>query len=90
MCRAGPAGRFTWPATGALGRYQCRTGPIKRSRADASLDSAAQSAGLLPPLVFTVAAAVKGMTTQAPAAMLQGKVSGVALGFGKCQRPDWG
>ena len=40
-----------------------------------SLDSAAQSAGVSPPLIFTVAAAVKGMSTQAPPAMLQGKVS---------------
>jgi len=38
-----------------------------------SLDSAAQAAGVTPPLAFTVAAAIQQVTAQLPATLLQGK-----------------
>jgi hypothetical protein len=41
-----------------------------------SLDSEAQTAGRVPPLAFTVATAVRGISTAVPAAMLKGESTG--------------
>jgi hypothetical protein len=52
-----------------------------------SLDSAAGTLGVTPPLAFTTAAAVQGMSTEEPAAALQGKASpGTASGVGANQQ----